>query len=380
MNNKISSRKSQIANFFIILGIFLVWRAVDFLIIYFIPKFIPYLGFFPYTDQLAQMRLPSWISPLANFDGMHYILIAKNGYAQYEQAFFPFYSLSIRYLKIIFNNPLVAGAIISNVSFLIGLILISYSQSKKGLLWLVVLLITFPTSFFFGSIYTEGLFFLLIVGSLYFLKKERYAFACLFASLASLTRLMGIFLFIPFFFHLFKKEKSKMPLIIFPFVGFFIYAFYLFRTTGDPLYFLTSQPMFGAHRSTHLIILPQVYWRYVKIFITANHDFRYFISVVEFFIFNFVSIVLVLDFIKIIKTKSVDFDRLALNIFSFINILLPTLTGTLSSVPRYALLSISFFIYLYEIKNKWIKISIIVFFLIFHVLLLGFFTQGYFVS
>jgi len=384
----------------ILLLFFIIWRIFDFLVIFFSQKYIPYLGFFPYANQLPGYHLPTLISSLANFDGLHYILIAKDGYAQYEQAFFPLYPLTIKFLTPLFsNNQLLTGLIISNVSFLIGLIMFvklfkSRTLNSKFEFWLIIFLLTFPTSFFFGSVYTEGLFFLLFISTLYFLKKENYILMALFSFLASTTRLIGVFLIIPIVFHFFNRDKKLsqksniyyLISIIFPIVGLSAYCFYLFKTTGDPLFFLTSQPLFGANRSTHLIFLPQVYWRYIKIFITAAHDSRYLVSVIEFLIFNFVFIVLILDLFKNLKLNKnfkfqiLNFDLLGLNLFSFANLILPTLTGTFSSIPRYALFSLSFFIYISQTKNIIIKYSIIVVFVFLHILLLGFFAQGYFVS
>ena len=96
--------------------------------------------------------------------------------------------------------------------------------------------------------------------------------------------------------------------------------------------------------------------------------------------FGFVFTVLVLDAIKLLRSKILDYDRLGLNLFSFANIILPTLTGTLSSVPRYALMSLSVFIFLGEIKKTRIKILMGALFFILHVVLLSFFIQGYFVG
>lgn len=386
-----------------ILALFLIWRLVDFLIIYFSAKIIPYLGFFPYKDQLPFFHLPEWISSLANFDGLHYILIAKNGYSQYEQAFFPLYPLLIKFLAPLFsNNQLLTGLIISNVSFLLGLfflIKITGGEKKGSLFLFLILLLIFPTSFFFGAVYTEGLFFLLVISTLYFLKKNNYLLVIILAFLASLTRLIGVFLIIPIIFHLIQKLKNKMSLIsnieyimliLSPIVGLVIYCLYLLKTTGDPLFFLTSQPIFGANRSSHLIFLPQVYWRYFKIFFTAALDSRYFISVVEFLIFTFVFIILILDLLRLknrwreeklkINSRQNLFFGLSINLFSFANLILPTLTGTFSSIPRYSLLSISFFIYLSKIKNNFAKGLIITIFIILHIILLGLFRQGYFIS
>jgi len=386
-------------NLFLILLLFLLWRIFDFLIIFFSQKIIPYLGFFPYKDELLLFNLPNWISALANFDGLHYISIARNGYAQYEQAFFPLYPILIKFLTPLFsNNQLLTGLIISNVSFFIGITILARSYKDSN--WIIVFLLLFPTSFFFGAVYTEGLFFLLLISTLFFLKKENYLLVFIFVLLASLTRLVGVFLVIPMSFHLIQRldprlrgddRKVLFIALLAPLIGLFSYCFYLWKTTGDPFFFLTSQPVFGANRSSHLILLPQVYWRYFKIFITAAHDSRFYVSVVEFFMFNFVFVILVLDlfknlgirhwsFIRNFKLEIRNYDLIALNIFSFSNLILPTLTGTFSSIPRYSLFSLSFFIYLAQIKNNLIKYLIFIVFLILHILLLGYFTQGYFIS
>lgn len=368
-----------------IILLFIAWRLLDFLVIYLAPLFISYLGFFPYKELLANFNLPHWLSSLANFDGIHYLLIAHQGYSQWEQAFFPAYPFIIRLLTFAINNGLAAGLILSNLSFLLGLFIFSQLIERKNVFWFLIFLLVFPTSFFFGAIYTEGLFFLLFASTLYFLRDKKYLLAILLAILTSLTRLIGIFLIIPIVFQWLKKRRNWKILISAgaPLIGFGIYCFYLWRTTGDPFFFLTSQPVFGANRSSNLILLPQVVWRYIKIFITADHNFQYFISVLEFSVFALVFSVLILDLFKILKKPRFwtgRNDRLALNLFSFINLLLPTLTGTFSSIPRYALFSVSFFIYLAEIKNIWTKIVITLVFLMLHIVLLGFFSQGYFIS
>src|SRR3989344_6660943 len=180
-----------------ILIIFLLFRVIDLDIIYIASFFIPYLGFFPYKEIAQQYNLPKFITTLANFDGVHYLLIAKNGYTQYQQAFFPLYPLLIRLLSPLFSsNYLLTGLFISNFSFLLGLFYLNkYLLISKypisNIKYLFLFLIAFPSSFFFGAVYTEGLFFLLIISTLYFLKKENYFLTAVFAFLASLTRLIG---------------------------------------------------------------------------------------------------------------------------------------------------------------------------------------------
>lgn len=378
--------------------LFFIWRLFDFLVVFLTPKFIPYLGFFPYKEELLKYNLPDFLSKLANFDGIHYLLISEKGYSQYEQAFFPLYPLLIKIFTFFTHNSLLSGLIISNLFFFFGLIFfIKYLKlfsTSFNYFQLILTILLFPTSFYFGAVYTEGLFFFFFAGTLYFLKKEKYFLAGIFGFFASLTRLIGVFLIIFFIFDIFKKLKnSNQPLItnhqslflFFPLFGLILYSFYLYKTTADPLMFFHSQPAFGANRSTSLVFLPQVIWRYIKIFFTATPNFQYFISLSEFFIFIFVFFILLLDIKNLIKIENLklkinNYDLLALNIFSFFNLLLPTLTGTFSSIPRYTLFSLSFFLYIAQIKNNFLKFFILMIFLIFHILFLGFFSQGYFIS
>lgn len=387
----------------------LLWMASNFIISFLGQFFVPYLGFFPYKDLFELSKLPNFILSLANFDGLHYVIIASQGYQQFQQAFFPLFPLLIKGLTFLTRDYFLSGLIISNISFLIGTFIFTkylkaIKVTDKNILWTIVFLLAFPTSFYFGALYTEGLFFLLLISSLYFFQKKQFIFAAVFALLTSLTRFIGIFLFVPFLITLLVEAKTQrllrlgthwtprskkdlcrasttVILLLAPLLGLFIYSFYLLKTTGDPLNFLNSQKAF-AGRDPGLVIPLQVYFRYFKIFLTAKLNFQYAISLLEFITFNGVLLVLALDLYKIIKKKLyVTFpQRLALNIFSLFNLIIPTFTGTFLSIPRFVLLSLSFFIFLGESRSLIFKISLLVFFLILHVILVALFIQGYFIS
>jgi hypothetical protein len=104
------------------------------------------------------------------------------------------------------------------------------------------------------------------------------------------------------------------------------------------------------------------------------------VAVLEFAFLLFAGGVLVLEFVKLIKQKKFNFVRMGLWSFSIINLILPTLTGTLTAVPRYSLLSLSLFLYLGEIKNRGVKLTIMGIFIILHIVLFAFFVQGYYVT
>ena len=373
---------------FVVLS-FLILISSDFLISYLAPFFIPYLGFFPYTDFLKKFHLPNFITAQANFDGVHYLKIASKGYEQYTQAFFPLYPLSIHYVSRFFNtvNYLIVALLISNIFFFFGLFIFKkYLEQflpKEKVFWTIIFLLTFPTSFFLHAVYPHGLFIFALASSLLFMRKKKYLLASFAAALSSTIRLIGIFIFIPFLLTIFNDKKRKIIHFLYaltPFIGLAAYSIYLYKTTGDPFYFFNSQPAFGANRSTSLISLPQVYFRYLKIFTSASLNFQFLVSLFEFFVFTFVFGCLLWQLKTLLKEKNKNTDLLGLNLFSIAAILLPTLTGTFSSIPRYALEAPAFFIFLAQIKNIKIKFSLVLVFAILHVVLLAFFTQGYFVS
>lgn len=368
---------------FILLA-FIIWRVFDFLTALLAPKFITYLGHFSHPKVLELSNLPKFIKSFANFDGIFYVRIASQGYEQFEQAFFPLYPLLMGLFSLPSpNSKIIVGLLVSNISFLLGLfILKKYLEIFKiRTFWPVIFLLAFPTSFFFGAVYTEGLFFLLVVLTFYSLKKESFIWATTAAAFASATRPLGVFLIIPMAIYMFKRRNQVFAILIAllsPLLGFAAYSFFLWKKFADPFMFFNSQPAFGAGRSTELILIPQVYFRYFKIFFTADNNFQYFVSILEFSIFTTVFFSLLWFIYK--KWQEKDWDLISLTVFSLINLLVPTLTGTLSSIPRYILLSLSFFILLVNINKLWLKLIIALTFILLHTILLGFFIQGYFVS
>lgn len=370
----------------------LLERAILFVCTQFILRFIPYEGFFPYREELLKYHLPKYIYSLANFDGVHYIQIARKGYEQYTQAYFPLYSVVISLGGYLVHNHLLVALIIAISAAWSGLIFGSrfverVTESKQVSWWSVMFLLTYPTSFFFSTAYTESLFFFFISLSLLMMVNKKPVAAGLAALFASLTRFMGIFMIIPLVFAFIQEKKiprwKKIIAYLGPLTGTGIYIAYLWITSGDPLYFIHAQSAFGANRSTHIILLPVVMYRYIKIFITASHNLQYYISVIEFVTFMFVGVVLVYDIYRLWKDRAKKHTLLliGLSFFSLLTILIPASSGTLSSIPRYSLLSVSFFIALARYcRNNIIKTAIAICFILTQIILFGLFMQGYFVS
>lgn len=357
-----------------IILIFLIWRITLFAVAYMSNSLITTFGNrFPYVGVLEESGLPYWIWSFGNFDGVHYIRIAQDGYAyQFTQAFFPFYPILIKLVSYLtFGNFLIAAVLISNIAFLIGLLLfyklIKKTYNEKMAFWSCLFLLTFPTSFYFGAVYTEGLFFLMIIGSFYLLERKKVFLASIVGAFASVTRLVGIFLAPSL---VMKGIKSFIPFLIVP-LGLISYMIYLTIEFGNPFYFLTAQSIWGQERSTSgIVLLPQVFWRYLKILFTTS-DLPLVNALFELGTTLFAILLLIL------ATKKVKREWL---IFSWLSVLVPPLTGTLVSMPRYILVVFPIYIVLAQIKSAKIKTIILIIFITLLIVTTSLFTRGYWVA
>lgn len=367
-----------------VLKVFVIWRVLLFAFAILGQKLLTFKESFPYIYKLTPYGNPllwSW----ANFDGVHYIGIINEGYkARFTQAFFPLYPMLIRFLDPIFRNFILDGLFVSNICALLSfyllykLIRLDYEDSiaKKSILFLLV----FPTSFFFGSFYTESVFMVFVLSSFYFARKKKWFLAGFFGILASITRVTGIILIPALLMEVFnKKETFRQKIVpmlfsLLPIIGIGIYMIYLQIEFSDPLYFIHSQAAFGASRSTEkLVLLYQVLYRYLKMLFTVDiHQWLYFSVVFEFLTGIGLVILLIFGYIKKIRPSYI--------LFGSISYLVPTLTGTFTSMPRYALSIFPIFIALGFIKNKWLSISLIIIFSLTLFLSTMLFTRGYWVA
>jgi hypothetical protein len=151
--------------------------------------------------------------------------------------------------------------------------------------------------------------------------------------------------------------------------------YYLNQSLNDPLYFIHAQPYFSAHRQIgNLTLWPQVVWRYLKMLVTVNPVTpTYFTLSLEFAIGIGFAVLSVLTWKKL---------GAALGLYTLANYLLPTFTGSFSSVPRYVLILFPAFIVLTQYINKyrWLKI---LYFTISPVLLISciiYFTRGWWIA
>lgn len=304
-------------------------------------RYLPLTPSFPYYDTDLAPHYSRELSVLAHFDGIHYLRLTRHGYDDTgSQAFFPVYPFLVRLATLGYFDPLRVAVILNFIFLLTTLFLLSRNLKPKGLAKFMLLFLTFPASFFLIANYTESLFILLVV--LFFLscQKKSYLLAALIAGVASATRVVGVFLALALLVELVRARQKPvyiLSLLILSVSGLAAYSYYLFLRWGDPLMFVHVQSLFGAGRSgSQIILLPQVLYRYGRMLLTTPPTSLTFIrSVWELATFLVASLALILSWRRL---------NLSAAIFCASVIIFPSLSGTLSSFPRYALVAIPLFI------------------------------------
>ncbi len=336
--------------------IFIIWLVSVLLIAYFSFSTVPHSGKFG-NDF--------WES-LANWDGGHYLGIAQRGYMEkFQYAFFPLYPLAIKALNQVTGNYLMAAILISVSSAFLGLHflykLVAANFDKKIAEKVILAILLFPTSFFFLTAYSEGLFFLFTIAAFYFLRQNKLFWATVAVALASGTRLVGLAVVAGFLIEIgiSKGFNRKNWFVLFAPFGFIVYSIFLYKQTGDPFYFITAEnywqraltpPGFG-------------FWEAIKnVLNKGGMDLIFAIFGVGF------------------AVRSFRFLSPALAVYSLFSVSIPLFSPTLLSMPRFLLPIFPIFILMALIKNRYVAL----FYQILSTGLLAIFTAlfiaGYWVS
>ncbi len=343
------------------------WRTILFAWAYHIAQALPFTVSFPYASNLLMIsRLPPAIWRWGNFDGVHYLSIALNSYAaEFTQTFFPLYPLFIRLVANIFHDRfmIISGLVISNGAFFMALWyfynLLRLDFDHKSVEKSIFGLLIFPFSFYFSALYTESLFFLLLVLAFWAARRRKWWLSSFWGALATATRPNGILLWPALVYEYWQglpqksafKQKFlmtiKQPFIYLVPLGLISYMIFLQINFGDALMFWHAQSAYGAQRSSGAMVFPLVtVLRYFKILFTVDWTSPSFlVAMVEFATLIFSLVV----FYLAVKRKF----RVSYLIFSGLVILLPILSGTLSSFPRYLLPAFIIYPVIAGIKNKF---------------------------
>ncbi len=242
------------------------------------------------------------------WDGEHYLYLSEFGYSKDVKscAFFPLWPLAIRWGTILTGGSyVVAGMVLANLFSIVGWCLYYQILLKRFgsdiAWWGLWLLVLFPGSVFYQFIYSESLFFLLVIVLWWGLEKRRYGTAMLAAFLLPLARGVGVFGVIPIAWHWMTLLPEKwMPawkwlrrerqrafgqvlerpgewlfrslLLLMPAAGWGWYLGLMWHWTGNPFEGMQAQEYWGdTHAVQHLWDVPQFVDGFFKA--TSLHSF-----------------------------------------------------------------------------------------------------------
>lgn len=311
--------------------------------------------------------------PWIQWDAGWYDNIAKNWYTynpdtyQQNYAFFPLFPF---FLKIaggfIGGNIMLAGFIISNIFFLLGIYFfykfLKEFYDEKQAYYSTLALVIFPTSFIFSTVMSESTFFLFLIMTIYFSRKNKFFLASLTGILLALTRSLGFLVIIIVLYDYlksinfsFKKINFKIFYIALIPLSTFLFALNIALMTGNITSILTIQQTWERTFSEPIsTLINYIFTNDIKVMIATT----FFVSL----------LVLVIS----------QFRKIEIHywIFSILLLIVPVLNSPNSfhmlSLPRYAAVVFVIYMIVGRLMQKYtfVKES---FLAISPILLLGFF-------
>jgi hypothetical protein len=323
-----------------------------------------------HVQESSHALLAVW----GRWDAVHYLDIATQGYQGTDMAFFPLFPLLIRFVGTLAGNHLVAGLLISNVSFFFGLLYLykllerEYDRAvaRRAIFYVSI----FPTAVFFSAVYTESLFFMLTVASFYYMRRGSWWFAGILGLLAALTRVEGVLLIVPFLIEWAAADPQPLrnrrlrlrdfgDLIaagLIP-LGLLMYMGYLWVLRADPLYFSHVQSHWNRHLAPPWVSLMNAF---AKLHGTSAQALAHQSLEISF---TLLMIAVLLAGWHALRPSYIAYMALS--------ILVPMSTSNLMSMPRFALVLFPMFAILARWGERpWVNTVIVAFSLP----LLGLFT------
>lgn len=224
------------------------------------------------TLKFGLEALKHFINSFCRGDIVAYLSIADNGYTQEpfslegqkDWAFYPLWPLLMR-LGAVFlnNNTVLAGFLLSNVLFLLGVVLLYKLLSRhfpsKVAYASTILLILFPAAHFFMRPGPESLFLVLNLLAFLLAQKRHWLAAGFCAGLATVTRLQGVLLVLPLlwiYYQQYKKDRKHQPevlALLFMPAFYLLFMVHLYRLTGNAWASFDIQVMWDSRLSLPLL-------------------------------------------------------------------------------------------------------------------------------
>lgn len=153
------------------------------------------------NQRVAGLR--GWLEIWNRWDALNYQKLAQFGYSATGElqpllVFYPLFPWTVRLFAFITRDYLISAFIVSTIASLVTAIvllrLVELDYSRALAQRAVWFLFIFPTSYFLHIGYTESLFLMLALSSVYAARKQRWFLAAVFGALTCLTRANGLVL------------------------------------------------------------------------------------------------------------------------------------------------------------------------------------------
>src|SRR3990167_7488746 len=136
----------------------------------------------------------------------------------------------------------------------------------------MVLLLYFPTSFYFGALYNESLYLFFSLLAFYLARKDKWLLAGIVGALSSATRIFGVLLLPALIIEAVQRKvplRKSIWVLLVP-IGLIYYMYYQWANFSDPLAFYNLQLLVGEQHQRGIILLPQVFFRYLKMILSVD--------------------------------------------------------------------------------------------------------------
>jgi Gpi18-like mannosyltransferase len=316
---------------------------------------------------LSSLNVCLNFSLLANWDGQHFLQIAKNGYLYpYQFAFFPLYPSIISFIRSIIPLPLWIIGVGINIWCAVGsfLFLAKIIQRQKfvNLIEIALLILAFPVSFFFITVYSEALFLFLSIAAIYYYQRNKTGMAILFLTALTLTRMAGVALVMAIIIDRYF-DKKRWQLFLIPFLGVGGFALFGYLKTG-----ILFSIVFAETHWERMITFPGfAIYNSVSILIREGISYQGYSLAID--------LLLVIG-VLILLFKSFHLLPRIYFYYAFFSLLIPLSTSTFLSLPRFLLVVFPLFMAFYIWSNKITRLVYYVIGFIFSIIFLIYFLQG----
>lgn len=314
-------------------------------------------------------------------DAEHYMYIAEHGYQASGDAvnkivFYPLLPLLMKIFSFVFRDYAVSGLVVSYISFGIAtaymykLLKLDFDDEKTA--EAILFLFIAPYGMFFQAVYTESLFLMLSLMSIYYARKEKWILSAVTGFFCALSKTQGMLLVVPVVYEFIlccvrdkRFDKKGIFMLLIP-MGFAVYLCINKIVLGDFLAFQEYQAAAPFYNSA----------KWVSEGLSTSYGVgieNYSLSLILYWpqiILFFVSVTLVLFGIyKKVRTSYLAF----LGVF----VLVTYLQGWMISGARYVSSCFVMYVVMASIDNKLVKYFMYMISGMLCICLMTFWIQGY---